>query len=296
MLELLNHYVLILGSTLRKLKLLSRVCAQLDDELKTLKPSGSAIIEGSVRPQLKQVLHRIRNHRYRLSEELTNYIQDCTAAQRKTMYSNMQEWLSRDLRDMIYEFVFKDSHVHVHQRDLKSGRYPENARFVPQTFLSHTIDASGFEMFSDIHCTDEVTRQELTEAWYTYTCFRFNSNALVPKFFAPERWHPTTQPYSLVCRIECYWHGESWYRCRTQLLLGFRPKTQVTLVADRQQPPGSQPFENDGEETVITKDFGSSEGMNSALAKLLDAGYRVIYRFDSHISWDMIPSNPTPTV
>lgn len=145
MLELLNHYVLILDSTLRKLKLLSRVCAQLDDELKTLKSSGSATMEGSMRPQLKQVLHRIINHRYRPSEELTNYVQDCTAAQRKTMYCNMQEWLPRDLCDMIYGFVFKDSHVHAHQRDLKSGRYPENARFAPQTFLSHTIDTSGFE-------------------------------------------------------------------------------------------------------------------------------------------------------
>lgn len=279
-------------STLRKLKLLSKVYTQIKLELDSLQASEDSVIDTRTKSPLVLISRKLEESRCKMSGDLDDYISDCTAAQRTPVYRNMQKWLPLELRDMIHGFLLKDSRVEIRPDDIKSWGYPEKAYFVPQTFLNHAPFASGSEIFAHIHLADDATRKELTEAWYKFTSFSFTSNAFVPKFCAPKRWHLTTQPYSLICRVEGHWNVEFWYYCRAESLLGFRPNTQVTLVDVLQRPPNTEPFEGAGREIIVTEDFGRSEGAKRIIRKLLAAGYQVIYRLESRVNHDMIPSNP----
>ena len=210
-------------------------------------------------------------------------ISDYTAIQRTSMYYNMQRWLPLELREMIYEYVLGESCVSITPAHITDWKFSDRADFIPQTFLDYTSDATGFDIFRHIHTDYEATRNEMTKAWYKHTIFKFSNTNVVRQFCQPKLWHRTTQPQSLLRRIEIPWRSEYWYHSRTDLLLGFKPKLRLTLVDIIRRPPGTEPFEGAGREEVITKDFGGSRGMKRSLRKLLDAGYHVTYRLDLHV-------------
>lgn len=206
------------------------------------------------------------------------------------MYYDMQRWLPLELREMIYEYVLNDSCVGITPADITNWKFPDRANFISQTFFDHASNANLFDVFRHIHADDEATRNEMTKAWYKHTIFKFSNTNVARQFCQSDRWDPTTQPRSLVRRIEIPWRSEFWYYSRTDLLLGFSPKLRLTLVDIIQRPPGTEPFEGAGKEEFVTEDFGSSRGMKRSLKRLLDAGYHVTYRLESHVNENMIPS------
>jgi hypothetical protein len=191
----------------------------------------------------------------------------------------MQLHLPRELRDMIHLHLLEDSCVHVYSHYLQSNRFPARAYFTPSTFLQqHMITASGFEHLFDTRQTDATTFQELTEAWYKYTRFVFQTSHLIKQFFAPERWHHTTPPCSLVGRVEAPWPFP-YYDLAS--LFVFRMTTEIVMVEVRLRDVGSEVLGDDGVETRITASFG---GMTEVLERLLEMGYRMRHRLASEES------------
>ena len=194
------------------------------------------------------------------------------------MYFSLQQWLSCELRAMIYGYLLKDSRVYVHREDLESGRYPDKACFAPQTFLGyHRIDASSFKGFFDYRRSDRKMQHELTKAWYKCMRFIFDGNDLIPKFFASERWHHTTQPYNLVSMVVSSWSFKFWYYYRVDDMFKFRLGTEIILLDTIWRAPKIKPPDNDGCKTVITEAYYCSIGLKAYLEKLPDPGFELVH-------------------